>query len=538
MIYAFGPYRLDTDRVELWRGDDPVALESQVFSVLLHLIENRDRVVSKDDLIDAVWQGRAISDAALSTRINGARRAVGDNGTDQAVIRTVRRRGFRFVAEVNEETAAAEDDLPPVHEGPAGDESSAWAAGTTINETALALPDKPSIAVLPFANLSGDADQDYFSDGVTEDIITALSNIRSFFVIARNSSFTYKGRAVDAKTVGRELGVHYVLEGSVRIAGERVRVSAALVEAETAVQVWADRFEGTLDDIFDLQDSISASVVGAIEPEMVRVEAARIKLKRPDNLDAYDHTLRGLARMNRLTEADTAEAQRLFLKAGEMDPRFGRAWACASWCYRRKVQLQGMVLNPKERRDGLDLADRAMATDPTDPYILWQAGLTYALLNAEHDRAMRLIERSLSINVNSTRCWLAAAIVHNILGQPEKAIEEAERGVRLSPLETAMWVAHCELAIANFQLARYDEAADWGRQSVEKFHDNLPAHHMLITGLSALGRAEEARRRLERLLEIAPGSSIAEVRDVFPVSRYRNLDKLMEVLRAAGMPDA
>jgi len=216
MIYQFGPYSLNTDRFELLRGLDVVALEPQVFSLLLCLIESRHRVISKDELIESVWEGRAISDAALSTRINAARRAVDDNGKDQTVIRTIPRRGFRFVADVTGEMEAGEKP---------------------IETFALSLPDKPSIAVLPFTNLSGDAEQEYFSDGVTEDIIAALSNVHSFLVIARNSSFTYKGRPVDVKTVGRELGVHYVLEGSVRKSGDRVRVSAQLVEAATATQI-------------------------------------------------------------------------------------------------------------------------------------------------------------------------------------------------------------------------------------------------------------------------------------------------------------
>ncbi|MDD9879032.1 MAG: winged helix-turn-helix domain-containing protein [Magnetovibrio sp.] len=210
MIYEFGSYRLDADRLELWCGADPIAVEPQVFSLLLHLIENRERVVSKDELIDTVWRGRIVSDATLSTRINAARRAIGDDGRAQAVIRTAPHRGFRFVADVTAGAADKVEAMPAEPDAPGP-----------------ALPDRPSIAVLPFVNLSGDAARDYFTDGICEDIIMALSNARSFFVIARNSSFTYKDRNVDVKTVGRELGVHYVLDGSVRIVGERARVGVA-----------------------------------------------------------------------------------------------------------------------------------------------------------------------------------------------------------------------------------------------------------------------------------------------------------------------
>ena len=314
-------------------------------------------------------------------------------------------------------------------------------AGPAPAASGPALPDKPSIAVLPFPNMSGDPEQEYFADGVADNILTALSNVHSFLVIARNSSFTYKGQAVDVKTVSRELGVRYILEGSVRKAANRVRVSAQLVEATTANQIWADRYEGTLDDIFDLQDQITASVVGAIEPKLLRAEVDRIKQKRSGSLDAYDYTLRGLYQMDQLTFDDTAEALRLFKKTTEIDPNYGRAHVCASWCYRRQAQIRGMVLTADERSEGLRLAETALRTDPTDPYILWQVGLTLALLKGDLERGIDLIERSLKINSNSTRGWLSSAMVHNFLGQPDIAIAEANRAVRLSPLEMATWVA-------------------------------------------------------------------------------------------------
>ncbi len=397
--------------------------------------------------------------------------------------------------------------------------------------------DKPSIAVLAFDNMSGDAEQEYFADGVTEDIITALSTVHSFFVVARNSSFMYKGRAVDIKTVGRELGVHYVLEGSVRKAGNRVRVTAQLIEAATANHVWADRYEGSSDDIFDLQDQITASVIGAIEPKILAAEVERIKHKRSAKPDAYDYTLRGLAQMNQLTPEDTAEARRLFLKAMEIDPGYARAYACASWCGRRWVMLRGMVLEEDERVESVRLANLALKIDPTDPYILWQAGLTFALLESDLDRAIELIERSLSINSNSTRGWLASSMIHNAMGQPELAIEEAERAIRLSPLETAMWVAHGQLATAYMQLGDYQKAALWANRAVEKHADNLPAHHVLAASLANLGKTDEARDCIDRLLRIDGEMTLSRLRKIFPVSRYRNLEGMLDGLRKAGLAE-
>jgi TolB-like protein len=249
--FLFSDHVLDTARRELRRGAEPVALEPQVFDLVIYLLQNRERVVSKDDLLASVWGGRIVSDATLDSRIAAARRAVGDSGTAQSLIRTFARKGVRFVGDVREEANSA--GLAPEMAAEPG-------------QPELALPGKPSIAVLPFANLSGDAEQEYFVDGMVEEIITALSRIRWLFVLARNSSFTYKGQPTDVKQAGRELGVRYVLEGSVRKAGNRVRISAQLIEAETGAHLWADRFDGSLEDVFDLQDKVASRVAGVIEP--------------------------------------------------------------------------------------------------------------------------------------------------------------------------------------------------------------------------------------------------------------------------------
>ena len=257
--FAFGRHLLDVERRELCRGGELVAMEPQVFDVLVYLVANRDRVVSKDDLIDAVWGGRIVSDSAVTTRINAVRRAVGDSGAAQQVVRTVSRKGVRFVAEVQEEGSPGLVEPEP--------------AAAPVRP-ALTLVGKPAIAVLPFQNMS--ADPDHFADGMVEEIITALSRIRGLFVIARNSSFTYKGQAVDVRRVGRELGVHYVLEGSVRRARDLVRITGQLVEAENGAHLWADRYDGTLDDVLDLQDRVASSMAGIIEPTVHEFEMARM----------------------------------------------------------------------------------------------------------------------------------------------------------------------------------------------------------------------------------------------------------------------
>ena len=269
MEFSFGDHVLDLDRRELRRGAELVALEPQVFDLLVYLVQNRDRVVSRDDLLTAIWGGRTVSESTFTSRVSAARRAVGDSGEVQRWIRTVPRKGVRFVGVVEE----ARDAAAPPRRLPT-------------------LPDKPSIAVLPFANIGGDPEQEYFADGMVEEIITALSRIRWPFVIARNSTFTYKGRAVDVKQVGQDLDVRYVLEGSVRKAGQRVRISAQLIEAASGAHLWADRFDGSLEDVFEFQDRVAVSVAGVIEPTLQVAETARLAQRLTDDLTAYDLYLR------------------------------------------------------------------------------------------------------------------------------------------------------------------------------------------------------------------------------------------------------
>src|SRR5215471_14331677 len=270
--YLFDGYVLDPDRRELRGPAGLVDVEPQVFDLLTYLIRNRDRVVSKDDIMAAVWGGRIVSESALTTRVNAARNAIGDNGDAQRLIKTLLRKGMRFVGVVREDN---KPDVPP-------------SRVSSEPQSNLPLPDRPSIAVLPFANMSGDPEYEYFADGMAEEIITALSRCNWLFVIARNSSFTYKGKAVDVRQVGRELGVRYVLEGSVRRGGNRLRILGQLVDATTGAQIWADRFEGELSDVFDLQDRIAESVVAAIEPWLQLAEIERVKRKAPADLAAYD----------------------------------------------------------------------------------------------------------------------------------------------------------------------------------------------------------------------------------------------------------
>ena len=308
-MFLFENFALDTKRRELRRGAEVRPVEPQVFDLLEYLVRNRDRVVSKDDLLAAVWNGRIVSEATVASQINAARAAIGDNGEHQRLIRTVLRKGVRFVGEVREHPQPVEQ------------------AGQNP-----AVPDRPSIAVLSFQNMSGDPEQEYFVDGIVDDIITGLSRIRWLFVIARNSSFAYKGKAIDVKQMGCELGVRYILEGGVRKAGSRIRLTAQLVEAETGVHLWAQHYDRLLDDIFAVQDEITMSVIGAIEPSLRRAEIDRIKRKRPGSLDAYDFVLRALPFLYSAMPGGVATAIPLLEKALELEPDYARAQADLAWC--------------------------------------------------------------------------------------------------------------------------------------------------------------------------------------------------------------
>jgi len=401
--------------------------------------------------------------------------------------------------------------------------------------TAPPIPDTPSIAVLPFVNLSGDPEVEYFADGISEDLITALSKVRSFFVIDRSSSFTFKGQSVSVKDIGQRLGVRYVLEGSVRKAKNKVRVSAQLVEVASSNHVWADRMDGELHDVFDLQDKIVSSVVGALEPQLLRAQMERIHQKRPENFDAYDLTLCGLARMNKLSLEDTAAALDYFRRAIDADPNYARAYCCASWCFRRQVQLKGMILSQKDKAEALGLARAALQADHTDPYVLWQVGLTVALVEQDIDAALSLIDRSLAANPNSNRAWLASATVRTYTGDPVTVVEHAERAIQLSPLDTSMWVAFGALANAHIQLINYEDATVWARRSIQLHRDNLPVHLALIIGLALTGQQQEAKTALTVLHTMEPELTIAGVLQRFPMDRYQNLQSFIKGLSKAGL---
>lgn len=400
MPFLFDDYAVDTDLREIRRGTVRISAGPQVFDLLVYLIRNRHRVVSKDDLLGAVWQGRIVSELTLTSHVNALRKAIGDSGKNQKVILTVPRKGFRFVAQVREAKAAA---------------ASILTAPLPAMSAALALPDRPSIAVMPFINMSDDPAQDYFADGMTDYVITGLSHICWLFVIARNSSFTYKGRTIDVQQVGRELGVRYVLEGGVRHAGDRVRITARLIGAATGAHLWADRFDGRIEDIFDLQDRVTASVAGSIAPKLEEAETERAKRRPTENLNAYDYFLRGMASFYRYTKEANSEALHLFQRAIEIDPHFAAAYGMAARCYAPRNTSCWMVDRSRETAEATRLAWNAIELGHDDALALCSGGQALSHVANDPEGGVVFIDQARALNPNLASAWLASGWAEFIL---------------------------------------------------------------------------------------------------------------------------
>ena len=477
MTFAFGDHVLNVERRELRRGGEPIAIEPQVFDLLVYLIRNRSRVVSKDDLIENIWSGRIVSESSLAARINAARTAIGDSGATQHMIRTVPRKGVRFVAHVLDEGGRMDGELPP-------------------------LPDKPSIAVLPFANMSSDPEQEYFVDGMVEEIITALSRIRWLFVIARTSSFTYKGQSVDVKQIGRQLGVRYILEGAVRKSVQQVRITAQLIDAATGAHLWAERFDGSLGNIFELQDRIAIAVAGVIEPELQAVEAARSAQRPTTGQTAYDLYLRAYA-MTVASAACIPEALRLVEQAVEFDPRYAPALAWAAVCCTRVIRGQRSINHAADRLKGIKFAQRALELANDDPTVLVNAAYALAYFGEDIGAMLALIDRALELNPSFARGWHVSGVVHLWAGKPEVAIEHAHMALRLSP-RCSLGASFNVIAAGLFCSRRFEEAIPVNLRMIQQDPTYPQSYHCLAACYAHLGRLVEARKVVEQLRETFP----------------------------------
>jgi TolB-like protein/Tfp pilus assembly protein PilF len=411
-------------------------------------------------------------------------------------------------------------------------------SGSAVAKSALPLPEKPSLAALPFQNMSGDPEQEYFADGMVEEITTAISRLPWLFVIARNSSFTYKGRAVDVRQVARELGVRYVLEGSVRKAGNRVRITGQLIDTTTGAHIWADRFDGALDDIFELQDQVASSVVGAIEPRLRLAEIERAARKPTDSLDAYDLYLRGLAEFNKFTEEGMAQAVVLLRRALEIDPGYAPAAAMIGLSYQFQRARGWKPLLGAEIEEAARLARRAIDTGRGDPDALWMAGIVLLTSAGETANAANAIDRALALNPNSAYAWMAKGYVLAFSNAGDKGVDALRRAIRLSPFDPLGWRFASGLAIAHMMAGQYDEAMHWADRSLQEVPRYTAGIRVKVVLCTYLGHIDEARHWLGRLLELQPGLTIAEMNAY--AARFlapEPLEIYIEGLRKAGLPE-
>jgi TolB-like protein len=404
--------------------------------------------------------------------------------------------------------------------------------------TPLPLPDKPSIAVLPFQNMSGDPEQEYFADGMVEDIITALSRKRELFVIARNSSFAYKGKAVDIRQVGRELGVRYILEGSVRKSGNRIRITGQLIDAVTNAHLWADKFDGQLLDVFDLQDTITADVVTQLQPQLERAEIQLARSKPTSDLTAYDLHLRALAGRYQLTKEGAYSARELWFEAVKRDPTFARGWAELSTLIGIYIPNSGWAIPgtaAELRKEGLAYARRAHQLDSGDPSVLTRAG---AMIGRDSpEEGLGIIDQSLKLDVNQAVGWGWSAILRGHIGDHTKAIDCAKRAMRLNPADSQRNIPMGALAFSYFFIREFGSALKWARRSLEVIQSNPGTQRLVVASLAMLGRIDEARAASDRTLAAFPNSSIALFLETTPYKHPADRALYVEALRIAGHPE-
>ena len=535
-LFRFAGFTLDLRRATLLdAGGQQVALRPKSFDVLRHLLENPGRLVPREELLERVWAGVFVADDNVTGCIAEVRRALGEKGP---VLRTIPKRGYLLESDVTREATTPlgqVDARQPV--------SAQWLTPTKeephANDIAGAilppLPDRPSLVVLPFANMSGNPEQEYFADGMSEELMAALSGMRWFFVIARGSAFTYKGRAVDVRQVGQDLGVRYVLEGSVRVAGGRARISCELAEAETGHEVWAERFDGDLADIFGLQDRVAEAVAGAIEPSLRAAEMARAHRKPTERLDAYDLYLRALPHVYATTRAGIEAALALLRRAVEIDPDFALAKAFAALSH--TVKKTQMWHSPADLAEGARLAREALAASRDDPHTLSMAGQAVANLAGEFNMALTAVGRALVISPNSAQIASRAGWVHLYACEPSASVVLFRRAIRLSPLDPEMAYMTGGLGLAHLMAGNAEEALACGLTSVGLKPELLIGRRLAVAALWRLGRLAEARAAATELRALAPDFRLSRWMQTLWYRDLRWPETFATPLREAGVPD-
>jgi TolB-like protein/Flp pilus assembly protein TadD len=508
---SFGQYRLEP-RGGLMAGEREVRLTPKARALLAFLAERPGEVVTKDEMFAAVWPETEVGDAALVTCIQELRKALRDDARRPRYIETLHRRGYRFIAK-----------LPPAQQPVSND----------CERPALPLPDRPSIAVLPFTNMSDDRDQEYFADGISEDLITGLSRIRWLFVIARNSTFVYKDRAVDVKQVSRELGVRYVLEGSVRRAGKRLRITAQLVDAISGAHHWAERYDRELGDIFTVQDEITRHVVAAIEPRLLAAEGIRTFSRSAGDLDAWELVARAQTHVARLTRSDNATATDALTQAVKLHPDYPPVQSLLGFCLVFAAHM-GWIERDQGLRTGRQHITQAIALDDCDPW--GQTAFGYSsMMERRTEESISAFRRAIALNPNSAvaNCYLSHGLAFS--GQDREAIERGEDAVRLSPFDPEMAMFLGGIAVAHYTAGRFSEAAQYTREILRLRPGFQGAQRLRCASLAQAGSVDEARALLAALRREQPELSIAWIKGSVPYQTPELMERFLDGMRKAGL---
>ena len=536
MLYKFDDYLIDTETLELSKHGIPVHSEPQVIELLALLVENSERLVTKEEIYKTIWKGRIVSEAALSSRVKSLRQLLGDTGKTQQFIRTVHKRGFRFVADVRrveKQTDAKQktaDKKPQAHEVIP---ISSHAPPTTDDYAHI---EKPAVAVLPFANLSGDEEQEYFADGITADIITHLSKHRWLQVVARNTMLGFKNKSSSIRELADALNVNYVVEGNVRKAGNRIRVAANLIDANSGHQIWSDRYDRQLDDIFDLQDEITETIVARLEPEIGFAERSRVASVRPASLKAWDAYHLGVYHFFKFTGKDNIEAQRLLKQSQELDPKFGEAYAW--WAY---AVILGMVYwDTKPTQEMMDKAlaacDKALSFDSQNASF---HALKARIQVARCEYSSGLTENEIAIKLNPTfaaaHCGLGDSLAYE--GHYDEAMECFDRAINMSPNDPQLWAFYSYAAQALIFAKEFEKALQYTeRASAMPNHQYWTTAHKVVA-LAHLGRDAEAKQAMQRLMQQNPNFSLQFAREkLFYLKLPEQIELYMDGLKKAGVP--
>lgn len=518
LIYQTGDLSLDTEQFRLWRGECDVEVEPQVFDLLTYLIKHRERVVTRDELLQQLWKGRVVSDGALSARLKAARKAVGDSGSAQSIIKTIHGRGYQFVADVSEV-----DDIPSV---------------ITNEDQPLDIPsEKPSIAVLPFLNMSGDPAQEYFADGLTEDLITGLSRFHDLFVIARHSSFAYKGKSPIIQEVSHELRVRYILEGSVQKSGDRIRITAQLIDGHNGTHLWAERYDRKLADVFDVQDEVTETIVGTLASgyggRLRKAWTRRAQAVGSESVQAFDYFTRGLEAVDHFTAEDNLRGRKHFEKAVKLDPSYAKARGKLAWTYiLEAVENWGNDYEGAMAK-GLEVASQSVDSDDSEPWAHWALGACYVYLG-QHDKGISELERAAELNSNDADVLADLGLYLSYAGRAEEGRMHQLRAMRLNPHypEYYLW----QLGMINHDARRYEEAVT----TLQRLRSIEPVLSLLYLAAShaALGNASEAQKVVQRVMVLDPEATVDKWTSsgMAPYKIDADRERFRENLLNAGLP--